>query len=53
MALRSYPTVAIWVAKADAFDNISHDRLTRRMLQDTWLGHMRLDSPAEPLPAGS
>jgi Transposase DDE domain len=42
MALRYFPNLTGCSAMADAFDSVSHDRLTR-MLQGTWSGHILLD----------
>jgi hypothetical protein len=42
MALRYFTRLTTCSAIADAFDSVSHDRLTR-MLQGTWSGHTRLD----------
>jgi hypothetical protein len=42
MALLYFTRVTTCSAMADAFDSVSHDRLTR-MLQGTWSGHRRLD----------
>ena len=42
MALLYFTKVTTCLAMADAFDSVSHDRLTR-MLQGTWSGHTLLD----------
>jgi Transposase DDE domain len=42
MALLYFSNVTTCSAIADAFDSVSHDRLTR-MLQGTWSGHRLLD----------
>jgi hypothetical protein len=42
MALLYFTNVTTCSAIADAFDSVSHDRLTR-MLQGTWSGHTLLD----------
>jgi hypothetical protein len=42
MALLYFTNVTTCSAIADAFDSVSHDRLTR-MLQGTWSGHILLD----------
>jgi energy-converting hydrogenase A subunit M len=42
MALLYFSNVTTCSALADAFDSVSHDRLTR-MLQGTWSGHTLLD----------
>ena len=42
MALLYLTNVTTCSAIADAFDSVSHDRLTR-MLQGTWPGHTLLD----------
>src|SRR5919197_3196494 len=42
MALLYFSNVTTCSAIADAFDSVSHDRLTR-MLQGTWSGHILLD----------
>jgi len=42
MALLYFTNLTSCSAIADAFDSVSHDRLTR-MLQGTWSGHTRLD----------
>jgi putative transposase len=42
MALLYFTNVTTCLAMADAFDSVSHDRLTR-MLQGTWSGHTLLD----------
>ena len=42
MALLYCTNLTTCSAIADAFDSVSHDRLTR-MLQGTWSGHIRLD----------
>src|SRR5215467_11525591 len=42
MALLYFSNVTTCSAIADAFDSVSHDRLTR-MLQGTWSGHTLLD----------
>jgi Transposase DDE domain len=42
MALRYFTHITTCSAIADAFDSVSHDRLTR-MLQGTWSGHTLLD----------
>ena len=42
MALLYFTNMTTCVAIADAFDSVSHDRLTR-MLQGPWSGHTRLD----------
>jgi DDE family transposase len=42
MALLYFTKVTTCSAMADAFDSVSHDRLTR-MLQGTWSGHILLD----------
>ena len=42
MALRYFTNVTSGSAMADAFDSVSHDRLTRR-LQGSWSGHTLLD----------
>lgn len=42
MALLYFTKVTTCSAIADAFDSVSHDRLTR-MLQGTWSGHILLD----------
>lgn len=42
MALRYFTNLTSCSAIADAFDSVSHDRLTR-MLQGTWSGHILLD----------
>ena len=48
MALRYFTKLTTCSAIADAFDSVSHDRLTR-MLQRTWSGHTRLDLALRPL----
>ena len=42
MALLYFTNITTCSAMADAFDSVSHDRLTR-MLQGTWSGHTLLD----------
>ena len=42
MALLHFTNPTSCSAIADAFDRVSHDRLTR-MLQGTWSGHILLD----------
>ena len=42
MALLYFTNVTTCSAIADAFDSVSHDRLTR-MLHGTWSGHILLD----------
>src|SRR5262245_17228816 len=42
MALLYFTNMTTCSAIADAFDNVSHDRLTR-LLQGTWSGHTLLD----------
>jgi Transposase DDE domain len=42
MALLYFTNLTSCSAMADAFDSVSHDRLTR-MLQGTWSGHILLD----------
>src|SRR4030095_9052556 len=42
MALLYFTNMTTCAAIADAFDSVSHDRLTR-MLQGTWSGHRLLD----------
>ena len=42
MALLHFTNATSCSAIADAFDRVSHDRLTR-MLQGTWSGHILLD----------
>ena len=42
MALLYFTNMTTCSAIADAFDSVSHDRLTR-MLQGTWSGHILLD----------
>jgi hypothetical protein len=42
MALLYFTNVTTCSAIADAFDSVSHDRLTR-LLQGTWSGHILLD----------
>ncbi len=42
MALLSFTNLTSCSAMADAFDSVSHDRLTR-MLQGTWSGHTLLN----------
>jgi len=42
MALLYFTNITTCSAIADAFDSVSHDRLTR-MLQETWSGNTLLD----------
>src|SRR5262245_16032769 len=42
MALLYFTNLTSWSAIADAFDSVSHDRVTR-MLQGAWSGHRLLD----------
>jgi hypothetical protein len=42
MALLYFTNLTSWSAIADAFDSVSHDRVTR-MLQGVWSGHRLLD----------
>ena len=43
MALLYFTNVTTCFAMADAFDSVSHDRVTR-MLQGTWSGHTLLEA---------
>jgi len=43
MALLYFTNVTTCFAMADAFDSVSHDRVTR-MLQGTWSGHALLEA---------